>query len=97
MHEAGKLSLDQSKAFLQASHPIRFEGQSTQQVYHWVEQVLCHQQYHQQSRGARGLPRLYLAKMTGLSRAQVTRLIARYRACGRVRPTVYRRHRFAQR
>jgi hypothetical protein len=32
--------------------------------------------------------------MTGLSRAQVTRLIARYMASGRVRVTVYRRRRF---
>ena len=65
MHEAEKLSLDQIQAFLQASQTIRFEGESRPQVYHWIEQVLCLQQYHQQSRGARGLIRLYLAKMTG--------------------------------
>ena len=35
--------------------------------------------------------------MTGLSRAQVTRLIARYREQRELRPVVYRRHRFAQR
>ena len=35
--------------------------------------------------------------MTGLSRAQVTRLIARYTAGGRVQPTVYRRRRFPER
>lgn len=97
MHEAEKLSLDQIQAFLQASQTIRFEGESRPQVYHWIEQVLCLQQYHQQSRGARGLIRLYLAKMTGRSRAQVTRLIARYRTCGTVQPAVYRRHRFPQR
>jgi transposase InsO family protein len=97
VHEAEKLSLDQIRAFLQASQTIRFEGESRPQVYHWIEQVLCLQQYHQQSRGARGLIRLYLAKMTGLSRAQVTRLIARYRTCGTVQPAVYRRHRFPQR
>jgi hypothetical protein len=34
--------------------------------------------------------------MTGLSRAQVTRLIARYTASGRVQVTVYRRRRFAE-
>ena len=97
MHEAEKLSLDQIQAFLQASQTIRFEGESRPQVYYWIEQVLCLQQYHQQSRGARGLIRLYLAKMTGLSRAQVTRLIARYRTRGTVQPAVYRRHRFPQR
>jgi transposase InsO family protein len=97
VHEAEKLSLDQIRVFLQASQTIRFEGESRPQVYHWIEQVLCLQQYHQQSRGARGLIRLYLAKMTGLSRAQVTRLIARYRTRGTVQPAVYRRHRFPQR
>jgi transposase InsO family protein len=97
VHEAEKLSLDQIRAFLQASQTIRFEGECRPQIYQWIEQVLCLQQYHQQSRGARGLIRLYLAKMTGRSRAQVTRLIARYRTRGTVQPGVYQRHRFPQR
>jgi transposase InsO family protein len=97
VHEAEKLSLDQIEAFLKASEGIRFEGETQEQVYHWIEQVLCQRQYHQQSRQARGLVRRYLAKMTGLSRAQVTRLIGRYRACGTVKPTAYRRHHFPQR
>ena len=54
-----------------------------EQVYHWIEQVLC-QQYQQHGRQARGLVRRYLAKMTGLSRAQVTRLIGRYRQSGSI-------------
>ena len=44
-----------------------------------------------------GLLRQYLEKMTGLSRTQVTRLIARHRQQGKVEVTVYRRHRFAPR
>src|SRR5664280_1341842 len=39
----------------------------------------------------------YLGKITGRSRAQVTRLIARYRAHGELQPVPYRRHRFPQR
>lgn len=97
MHEAEKLSLDQIEAFLNASQAIRFEGETQGQIYHWIEQVLCQQEYHKQGRAARGLLRRYLGKMTGLSRAQVTRLIGRYRACGTVQPAAYRRHRFAQR
>jgi transposase len=62
-----------------------------------VEQVLRQQQYAKQGRKARGLLRRYLEKMTGLSRAQVTRLIARYRAHGELQPSHYRRHRFPQR
>ncbi len=97
MHEAEKLSLDQIEAFLNASEEIRFEGENRKQVYGWVEQVLRHQQYPKQSRKARGLVRRYLEKMTGLSRAQMTRLIARYRAIGELQPAPYRRHRFPQR
>ena len=97
MHEAEKLSLDQIEAFLNASEEIRFEGENRQQVYGWVEQVLRQQQYEKQGRKARGLLRRYLEKMTGLSRAQVTRLIARYRASGELQPAPYRRHRFPQR
>lgn len=97
MHEAEKLSLDQIEAFLNASEEIRFEGENRQQVYGWVEQVLRQQHYPQQGRKARGLLRRYLEKMTGLSRAQVTRLIAHYRAKGELQPAPYRRHRFPQR
>ncbi len=97
MHEAEKLNLEQIEAFLKASEGIRFEGESRQQVYSWVEQVLRQHQYAQQGRAARGLLRRYVEKMTGLSRAQVTRLIARYRAHGKLQPIGYRRHRFPQR
>jgi hypothetical protein len=48
-------------------------------------------------RAARGLVRRYAEKMTGLSRAQLTRLIARYTASGRVQAAAYRRQRFPQR
>lgn len=97
MHEAEKFNLDQIEAFLKASDGIRFKGETRQQVYRWIEQFLRHQQYAQQSRKARGLLRRYLAKMTGLSRAQGTRLIARYLAQGELQTLGYQRHRFAQR
>lgn len=62
-----------------------------------MEQVLRQQHYQKHGRKARGLVRSYLEKMTGLSRAQVTRLIARYRVNGEIQPTHYRQHRFPQR
>jgi hypothetical protein len=37
----------------------------------------------------KGLVRLYVARMTGLSRAQVTRLIAGYTDTGRVKAAIY--------
>ncbi|HTP33243.1 MAG TPA: DDE-type integrase/transposase/recombinase [Candidatus Acidoferrales bacterium] len=85
------------RRFVAASEEIRFESASRRQVYAWVEGLLVGQQYARQAKVARGLLRRYVEKMTGLSRAQVTRLIARYRASGRVEPTVYRRRRFPER
>jgi hypothetical protein len=97
VHEAEKLSREQIEAFLNASETIRFEGETPKQIYSWIEQVLCRQEYRQQSRPARGLLRSYVVKMTGRSRAQVTRLIARYRKSGSPQPVPYRRHRFPRR
>ena len=97
VHQAEKLNLEAIRRFVAASEEIRFESADRRQVYAWVEGLLVGQQYAQQGKAARGLLRRYIEKMTGLSRAQVTRLIARYAASGRVEPTVYRRHRFPER
>ena len=97
VHQAEKLSLEGIRRFVAASEEIRFESADRRQVYAWVEGLLVGQRYAQQAKAARGLLRRYIEKMTGLSRAQVTRLIARYAASGRVEPTVYRRRRFPER
>ena len=97
MHEAEKLSLEAIGRFVEASEEIRFESADRSQVYGWVERLLVGQEYVAQGKAARGLVRRYIEKMTGLSRAQVTRLIGLYTAKGRVQPTVYRRYCFPQR
>ena len=97
MHEAEKLSLEAIGRFVAASEGIRFESQDRKQVYRWVERLLVEQEYAGQDKAVRGLLRRYVEKMSGLSRAQVTRLIARYTATGRVQPTLYRRRRFPER
>lgn len=97
MENGERLSLEQIRAFLEASEEFEFAAANRQEVYAWVTQVLCGQEYWKQSRGVKGLLRRYLGKMTGLSRAQVTRLICRYREDGTVRERSCRRNRFANR
>jgi transposase InsO family protein len=87
--------MEEIRRFVSASEGLQFRGRHRAEVYGWVEQVLVGQQYARQGKAARGMLRRYLEKMTGLSRAQVTRLIARYVTLGRVPVTEYRRHRFA--
>jgi transposase InsO family protein len=91
------LSLEQIRAFLQASQEVLFEATRREEVYGWLTRTLCHQEYWKQKRGVKGLLRQYLGRMTGLSRAQVTRLIARYQKDGQVQERSYRRNQFARR
>jgi len=95
MQDGKTLSLQQIREFLQASDEIHFKGKGRAAIYAWVARTLRQQRYSHQDRAAKGLLRQYLAKMTGLSRAQITRLIRQYRQGGEIQPARYRRHRFA--
>jgi len=79
-----RLSLEQIRAFLEASDEMEFEAVHGSEVYGWKRRV-------------KGILRRYVAKMTGLSRAQVARLIGRYREQGAVWERSYRGNRFARR
>lgn len=95
MQDGKALSLEQIQEFLQASDAIHFKGKGRAEIYAWVERTLRQQRYGNQDRAAKGLLRRYLAKMTGLSRAQITRLIRQYRQGGQIQLVRYQRHRFA--
>ena len=90
-------SLEQIRAFLAGSGEVRFAGQRRQEVYGWVEQTLVRHEYASLDRPSKGLVRAYLCRMTGLGRAQVTRLIKGYRKPGRVKVAPYERRKFATR
>ena len=97
MQGGEKLSLEQIQALLDASEEVRFTGHNRTEIYEWIGKTLREHDYGKQGREAKGLLRSYVAKMTGQSRAQVTRLISKYVATGEVRATAYRRHRFPTR
>ncbi len=97
MENTEQLSLEQIRAFLQASQEVRFEATQREEIYGWMTRTLCHQEYWKQKREAKGLLRQYLGRMTGLSRAQVTRLIARYQKDGQVKERSYRWNQFVRR
>ena len=97
MQASERLSLEQIQAFLEGSEQVEFKGRDRGEVYGWVNQILRQQRYGELKRSERGLVRRYVEKMTGLSRAQTTRLITMYLGGDEVKPQVYRRHRFAQR
>jgi transposase InsO family protein len=96
--EAGEeLSLEQIRAFLEGAEAVRFEGRRRTEMYEWVTRTLREQRYEQRGRAEKGLIRAWVGKMTGLSRAQVTRLVKRYADDREVKEKQYRRNRFASR
>ncbi|MGA2119495.1 MAG: hypothetical protein ABSH56_32700 [Bryobacteraceae bacterium] len=97
MDDTEATSLEQIRAFLAGSEGVRFAGQRREEVYRWIEATLVRLQYTSLDKPGKGLVRRYLARMTGLSRAQVTRMIGRQRRTGRVKAAAYQRARFATR
>ena len=75
VQEVEKLSLEPIRAFWDASVEMRFEGQNRSAIYAWVNTTLRPHDYERLGRSAKGLLRRFGRKMTGDSRAQLTRLI----------------------
>src|SRR5207302_2447186 len=94
MDDSHAMSLEQIRALVAANSVMRFAGQRRQEVYEWVERTLVRHQYAGLRKPDKGVLRLYLAQMTGLKRAQVTRLITGYQQTGRVIAAPYLRARF---
>ncbi len=97
MEAAERIGLEKIQAFLEASEGVGFRGRNREEVYNWVNAILRQQHYEELKRDNRGLVRRYVEKMTGLSRAQTTRLIGRYRQGEEVRPRPYQRNCFSTR
>lgn len=84
MDDSEAVSLEQIRGFLVGSGEVRFTGLKRAEVYNWVERTLVRHQYASLGRADKGVVRQYVGRMTGLRRAQVTRLIAGQRKTGRV-------------
>jgi len=97
MRGVEKLSPEQMRAFLEGSEGVGFRAASGAEVYEWTKKTLCEQEYARLSREGKGLVKRYIAKMTGRSRAQVTRMIRQYLDSGTVQSRRGRGKRFAAR
>ncbi len=94
MQQAESLSLDEIESFRDGCGSVEFQAGSRAGKYALVEGVLKRHHYADQTRAVKGLPRRFLSKLSGLSRAQLTRLIGQFLREKCVRPTAYRRRRF---
>ena len=99
MNEAQVRTLEQVRLVLAGTQALEFRrAEDDEGRYAWIEQVLRRFGYRQLGRADRGVVLVYLQRLSGYGRAQVTRLVSR---CGSGKPLVknYSRpeHAFARR
>ena len=94
MNDSHVFSISQLREFLKINHSIQFRATSRQERCQWINEVLDRFGYFKLRKYDKGIIRDYLGKMTGLSPAQLSRLISRKRKCGYVFVSGTKRHRF---
>ena len=77
-------TLDDVRVFLASSSAFQFTLADREAAYPWIEATLIQLGYRKLMKVEKGLLKTYVEKVTGISRAQVTRLIAQYRETGRI-------------
>ena len=97
MQHAEPLTPAEIEEFLDAGTTLSFADAGRKQIYGLVERTLRARQYPGLSKKDKGVVRRYLAKISGLSLSQITRLIARWRERGVIEPRASRRRRFPRR
>jgi hypothetical protein len=85
LHTQRLQCLEEVRAFLEGTIPLEFAVPAREELYPWIEESLRRLRYLGLRRADKGLVRDYLLKVSGLSRAQLTRLIAQYARTGYLR------------
>jgi len=94
MDDAKITTLEQVRQVLAGSQAIAFKGVARRERYAWIDVVLKRFDYFRLGRKDKGLVKGYAQRLSGLSRAQLTRLVARKRLDGVIRPSRAPRNRF---
>jgi hypothetical protein len=84
MENLERLTLAQMEEFIEGNREVELRMEARAAAHGFIETVLRTQRYRRLSKGQRGIVRCFLAKVTGLSRAQLTRLLGRWRRTRRV-------------
>lgn len=85
MNDSPITTIDELKKFLKSSVLLKFEGLKQKEVYEWVENILVKFEYQMLKKKDKGVVKKYVEKMTGYSRAQITRLVEKYKESGQVK------------
>ena len=97
MENLERLTLAEMVEFLSSHGKLHWPAPERESVYALIERVLKAHQYHRRSKQDKGIVRRFLAKVTHLSRAQLTRWIQRWSKTRRVQRKPAQRPKFRSR
>ena len=78
-------TVDEVRDFMAGSEPVDFHLTERRGAYDFVTRTLRRLSYAGLTKADKGVVRRFVAKVTGLSRAQSTRLIGQYQNTGHIR------------
>ena len=94
MQNAERLTLTEMQEFVEGSRAVQWTARGREAIYEFLRRVLEAQPYPRLNRAEKGVVRLFVGKVTGASRAQLTRLIGQWVRRGRIAVRPAHRHRF---
>jgi len=94
MNNSTALSLAEIKGFLKSTDNFEFQSVSKCERNEWIQAVIMHHRYLKCRRRNKIILRRYMMRITGLSKAQITRLIYDYRKRATLKPKEYIRNIF---
>ncbi len=97
MEGSHRLDLEQMSCFLAASEELEIQATTAEQARQVIAEVLAARRYGQLSKTEKGIVRRYLMRVTGYSRAQITRLMGEYLEQGEWKPKPSGRRQFPRR
>jgi transposase InsO family protein len=84
MNDSRLGSIAEIQEFLKVSSALSFKGSSRKEQCVWIEEILRRFKYPSLRKKEKSIIKTYLMKMTGISDAQMTRYIGRYKKTGKV-------------
>lgn len=94
MNDSHIVSISQVKEFLKLNNAIEFQATSRKEKYQWIETALIKFRYFKLRKKEKHIVKNYILKITGISDAQLTRLIAKKKKVGKIIISSINRHKF---
>ena len=97
MQDPEQMTLEQMRTLVDSSQTVRFSIEGREAFYNLVSRVLKQHGFTRLSREHKGIVRRFLVKVTGRSRAQITRLIGQWMQSRSIPANLPLRRRFPSR